>query len=565
MSQHEPDDFAQLRGTFDQPITPSPQFSSKLKEDLVAEISASSSDRVRLNVVSTPVTEGVTRVQTLTANGWQGALMTAAAILIVLSLSFASLRSINQPGPGDDLNGTTYAPLASATPETETITNLGPFADGFGGADQSFNIGPVASSFIDGPELLYDDSTDFNVTFSQVIGDLMIRTKFSDDFLDGQLEAIDLQSATIRWTLEGQFDNGFATDGVNLFVWLYPPSAQSQLVAVDLETGEIAWELTDPTRFEGGIWTHGPLYANGIVYALSGERSLLAVDAATGGLLWHQTRESTIDRAIFGDTLQDQPATPSFAIDGDQLFIAWEGTTVEALDRISGDTLWTHRPWQINPGKIPYTAMMVDESRIYLSIVESDGSENPEMQVIALERSNAQQVWSVEGANWGVGLVDLGSNILTRSVDGNMQVVSKETGEIISQAESSDYLRSSYKASGAGDSIFVLSNTELRQFNASNLSETRGAWELFERTSTSTPTSDNDIAGPYVQTVPELWQGNVVIATFDGKIWIIQPAANSTPVTTDATPEPASDVNTDVSIGGVAGSDRSNRIGPVSA
>ncbi|MEJ7839996.1 MAG: hypothetical protein WKF81_14375, partial [Thermomicrobiales bacterium] len=84
MSQHDHDDFAQLRDTFDQPITPSPQFAAKLREDLVAEISVSSSDRVRLNFVSTPATDGVPRVQNLTAGGWQGALMTAAAILIVL-------------------------------------------------------------------------------------------------------------------------------------------------------------------------------------------------------------------------------------------------------------------------------------------------------------------------------------------------------------------------------------------------------------------------------------------------------------------------------------------------
>lgn len=575
MSQHDHDDFAQLRGNFDHPITPSPQFAAKLREDLVSEMSASRNDRIRLNVVSSPVTDSVSRVQTLTANGWQGALMTAAAIIIVLSLGFASLRYVNEPDPGDDLNGITYNPLASATPEPESTTDLGPFSDGFGGADRSFNLGPSTPNLTDEATLVRAAEQGTKITFTQVIGDLLLRNVHTQDEEEAVLEAISLETGEIVWTFNTPASGGYSTNDSNLFLWSYPKGVPGQLTALNLQTGQIVWQLEEPMSPAGFAIGSGTSYADGLVYAGFGQTNLMAIDANTGTVVWLVEHDRLYDRSAEAASVGES-VNPDIAISGNTLVVTWEDRLVESLDRTSGERNWIVDLYDKDNKFALDLALAVDGQNVYVSSIELSDTWTEESEFLlateapirALDSKTGETIWTSTGPS-GLTVEAVAGSDLISSYGPHLYAVDKATGEsrVDSYAVFGNTLGS--HIASFDDSIFVFSDNQLLQINSRDLNKVLNSWNLDD--GANVQNASEEPGYPHTST-PQLWKDRLVISSPSGTIWIINPQPNPVPVsteatpepiTTDATPEPASDTNADIAIGGIAGSDRSNQIGDV--
>ncbi len=95
--------------------------------------------------------------------------------------------------------------------------------------------------------------------------------------LPGGVVALD-RDGVIRWRWSGTLEPGA---GLALGAHLYVPDRGGRLVALDLATGRVAWEV------EGfGPFVTRPIVAGAFVYAANGDGNLYAVDAADGGVAW---------------------------------------------------------------------------------------------------------------------------------------------------------------------------------------------------------------------------------------------------------------------------------------
>ncbi len=103
----------------------------------------------------------------------------------------------------------------------------------------------------------------------------------------GQVMAIDATSGAVRWVCpldDGVLGAIAVADGV-----AYAPVRNGALVAIELATGMIRWQQSDPqqrtsTSLRAALLT-GPAIAQGLLYSVSSDGWLAIFDAATGSLL----------------------------------------------------------------------------------------------------------------------------------------------------------------------------------------------------------------------------------------------------------------------------------------
>ena len=114
---------------------------------------------------------------------------------------------------------------------------------------------------------------------SGLSADSTTRTVFVRGPLENTLSAVDLRTQTVRWTrtISLSMASMLANDGQQV----YALTRSNDLVAINAETGAVAWEAD-----LGGVdLEFAPVVANGYVYVAS-ETSLHVVEAAAGGEVW---------------------------------------------------------------------------------------------------------------------------------------------------------------------------------------------------------------------------------------------------------------------------------------
>ena len=112
------------------------------------------------------------------------------------------------------------------------------------------------------------------------------------------------------------------------------------LIALDAETGEIAWETEHGRPYSnrrGGGPRGTPTVDGDRVYALGGDGNLISADASTGAMIWerHLLKEYGARNINWG--MSESPL-----IDGDRLVInaGGRGASIVALDKATGSELW---------------------------------------------------------------------------------------------------------------------------------------------------------------------------------------------------------------------------------
>ncbi len=113
---------------------------------------------------------------------------------------------------------------------------------------------------------------------------------------------------------EPDYQPGQSSFGGTVFI---EPDGTGALRALDVHTGELAWEFTYPSPTFGGVLTT----ASGLVFAGDHQGNFMAFDAGSGENLWHYQTGSRIWGA----------AAMTFMLDGQQLVLIPAGTTLTAF------------------------------------------------------------------------------------------------------------------------------------------------------------------------------------------------------------------------------------------
>ena len=152
--------------------------------------------------------------------------------------------------------------------------------------------------------------------------------------LDGKLFGLDAASGAERWSYDGGVTS-LSVRGTS------PPAVVSDLViagfdngrivAIVSATGELVWEAAVATQRGTSELERladidaEPVVAGGVVYAASHERAIAAFEVANGRMVWRRTVESR----------------SGLAVDSELLYVADTDGAIHALDRVSGETVWT--------------------------------------------------------------------------------------------------------------------------------------------------------------------------------------------------------------------------------
>lgn len=226
---------------------------------------------------------------------------------------------------------------------------------------------------------------------------------------DGNLYALDVESGSLRWTLE----TGHRVWSAPLVVSdrVYIGAMDRHLYALDLDTGEVIWTFKREGAFGGT-----PALADGTLYIGAFDNVFYAVDAETGTERWHFEGEDWFwgSPAVYEDkvfavdvkgrvyafdtasgeqrwrrflvTDQNEPvpvrAGPSVDEEGNQLFVTAESGTLYALDAADGSTNWQ----QPADGR-GLSEPVVSESLVYQSLILGT------YRIRALQVEDGREAW----------------------------------------------------------------------------------------------------------------------------------------------------------------------------
>jgi polyvinyl alcohol dehydrogenase (cytochrome) len=167
--------------------------------------------------------------------------------------------------------------------------------------------------------------------------------------LSDSMLAIDYASGEIVWSHQFLADDIFAIIGASgpdydigstANLWTTPAGKDlvgigiksGLYVALDRDTGGVAWmRQVSPGGIFGGIIS-APAYANGVIYAagndaMAGQTSVMALDATTGAIVW----QDTLSQSSYGGV----------AYANGVVYVGTMSSELVAFDALSGDRKWT--------------------------------------------------------------------------------------------------------------------------------------------------------------------------------------------------------------------------------
>ncbi|MBE0363094.1 outer membrane protein assembly factor BamB [Pseudoalteromonas ulvae UL12] len=256
-----------------------------------------------------------------------------------------------------------------------------------------------------------DDSAKLSGGILQAYGKVFIGSEH------GEVIALDRETGDIAWRVKvpGEaLSRPAAGDGL-IFVNL----GSGKLVALHPDTGELRWsyEQEVPALTLRGM--SSPVAANGGV--LVGEESgKLSVLISESGFAAWKADVAIAKGASEFERLVDVDTQP--VVIGSQVFsLAYNGN-LAAIDIRSGNVIWKRE-------YSGYRELAVDLQNIYL--VDSNGS------VYALDKSSGIERWSQPALNgWYLtGPAVFGNYLVLGDQEGNLHWLDKQSGELVSRAE----------------------------------------------------------------------------------------------------------------------------------
>lgn len=199
------------------------------------------------------------------------------------------------------------------------------------------------------------------------------------------LAALDLRTGNELWSAD--IGNPFryvpaVADGLVYMPIDNEPPTDSELVALDEETGEIAWRYP----LEGKMNGFSPAVADGLVYFTVTDFSLRALDAETGQEAWR-----TDIPGLTAEEMQYEGfvTESSVAVAGGIVYAVGSGGLVAAVDADDGHELWTFR----TEGGQPGTPLVADGVLLVTSIVWEEGEAGTPGRLTALDAAAGTPRW----------------------------------------------------------------------------------------------------------------------------------------------------------------------------
>ncbi|MBA3275026.1 MAG: PQQ-binding-like beta-propeller repeat protein [Chloroflexia bacterium] len=376
MTNHADDhDFQQFAGRFGQAVAPSPSFAASLrKRTMAAPDAAPGSEQPMLATRIPHVIAG----RPVTAHGtdepwrparWMRALEAAVAAVLVMSLAGASVH-FRQPGALYDL---AFQPTPELTQEAFNYGGdagrtwvLGDVEPEMGGFRQDPAIDLAGGQF-DGPGgsgILVENSYVFAV--SGVEEDELVR--------------YELESYERAWTAPMYVTGRLASDGERIFGMRadrMTTTDAATLVAIDFETGEIAWE--GPALANRYITSSSLVLSGDTIFATDYLGNTVAVDKDDGTLLWQFPETFAIPTAdedyISGPQIY---TSPEIAANDDAVFLSRPSKAILSLARETGEELGSINLVDEYGADIITSLVQVSDQRLAVTAIRAPRSIEPE-------------------------------------------------------------------------------------------------------------------------------------------------------------------------------------------
>ncbi len=362
-------DFTQLTGRFDQAAAPSPSFAAALRS-LIPEAPGSRSVPYQIMPIApashSPGNDSIAYrepvIDAWKAPRWMRTMETAVATVIVLSLLAVSVY-FQQPEA-------LFEFASQSTPEAAQQEN-----DAGGDPGRTWVLGdvvpemgpvrvdPTIQEFNDGraspdsERLLVDDS--YVYAWAADASDALVR--------------YDLNTHARLWTAPLFMPGDLATDGA--FVFGMQSSRKvtddwATLTAVDLESGEIAWE--GPELASRGISSSSLVVSDNSIFATDYLGNTVAVDKSDGSQIW-QFPESFTAPAADEDSIGGPAiyAAPQLAANEEAVFASRPSKAILKLDRASGAELGSINLVDEYGADIFHSVIQVRDNRLVVSAVHA--------------------------------------------------------------------------------------------------------------------------------------------------------------------------------------------------
>ncbi|MFO7698392.1 MAG: PQQ-binding-like beta-propeller repeat protein [Anaerolineae bacterium] len=188
------------------------------------------------------------------------------------------------------------------------------------------------------------------------------------------------------------------SDGLMVF-----GSSEAKLIALDADTGDPAWSYPVDAAVVGGV-----AVADGVAYLGTVSGKIYAVDLATHESAWPGP-------FVTGDRVWSTPV-----VNGSKLYVASMDHLLYAIDRKTGDSVWS----------VDLGGAIQGEIALYGDLLLAGGVDR---RLYAIDASSGTQLWKTEqltGWVWGAPLLS-GDSVYFTTLDGKVHGHRADNGQVL--------------------------------------------------------------------------------------------------------------------------------------
>jgi outer membrane protein assembly factor BamB len=196
---------------------------------------------------------------------------------------------------------------------------------------------------------------------------------------------------------------------------VFVQTIDGSLMALEIDTGEVRWELDNQVPILTLRGTATPVYDGGVVYAGLANGNLLAVRAENGEPIWEHRVMLPEGRSEL-DRMVDVDSTP--LVDGPMIYVVSYQGNVRGVRRQDGNPLW----------ELAMSSFLdLDEGYGQLYVVDEDDT------IVAIDIQTAEEVWRQQAlARRQLSSPVVFSNyIAVTDADGYLHVLAQSDGRLV--------------------------------------------------------------------------------------------------------------------------------------
>jgi outer membrane protein assembly factor BamB len=250
----------------------------------------------------------------------------------------------------------------------------------------------------------------------------------SDGTSIGVLAALERETGDLRWHLTDQ--RGFPSDLASWEDNLYVASNTDTLYCVDIESGSVRWSFHGGEAIDDSRWSGAPAAVNGRVFFGPRDGILYALSADSGTVLWERDLGAPVSTSILADTVS--------------IYLGTKNGLLHQIDQRNGASLAS-----IDLGSTPRRRLL----RVGNSIVALVGRDE---ELVAVNDSLSAVIWRTPSEHgWSSHRPHLWQNhILVGDTLGMLWALSPDDGSVDWTVQ----LEGMIRGIGSADSTILVGN-----------------------------------------------------------------------------------------------------------